>query len=167
MGTVPCPYCRQGYLTEVSRWALACDVAAKAIGGARIYFELRQTEGVAFRWINFGKAIIHEDGIPDGTQQDRRCPHCRAGWVSVESDQALWCDLPVRGLGLLRRYFELAGDSSRPPLSWRVVATVLVEGDEAKRRERRESPLDDDDGRNETPSTREGLWRRGWHAEHG
>jgi len=125
-----CPYCRQAEIAAVpSRWSLLSDVAAKGLGVLRIYLEIRTDD--EFDWKKIGKALVSQDSLPVATEYDRRCPYCRRGNVTRSSSESIWPDAGARVLGLVRTYFTLTGDSSRPQLAWRELAQVFVEGEEA------------------------------------
>ena len=51
--------------------------------------------------------------------------------LTVNSGESLWVDVGARVLGLVRTYFELCGDDRGARLSWRHLASVFVEGEEA------------------------------------
>ncbi len=125
-----CPYCRQAEISAVpSRWSIMADVAAKGLGVLRVYLEIRTDD--SFDWRKVGKALVSQDSLPVASEYDRRCPYCRRGHVTRSSEESIWPDSAARVLGLVRTYFTLTGDSTRPPLAWREMAQVFVEGEEA------------------------------------
>lgn len=125
-----CVYCGQAELHDRSRLSIFPALVAKGLSIGRTYYELRGGPNFSFR--RLGESILRGEELrPMGGDLDRICPFCRRGRLACSSPESVWFDLAARLLGLARVYLELCGDSERPSLSWRELATVVVDGEEA------------------------------------
>jgi hypothetical protein len=110
-------------------------MVATALGGARLYLELRDVTSMR----GFARALMQPSERPKATRHDRNCPLCRKGFVTRRNTDTVWPDAAVRLLGFVRTYLELRG--SERGVGLRELAIVVVDGDDVALRQAAESAV--------------------------